>query len=63
MEVAIEEIPLEGYLEAHPQYSGHLCHRCYDMTKLRKAGICVPGTTLVKGLQQQIAWLEAAHDA
>ena len=57
-DVTIETIPLAGYLEAHPQYSGHLCHRCYDMTKLREAGIRVPCTSLEEGLRQQIVWLE-----
>ena len=58
-DVTIETIPLAGYLTAHPQYSGHLCHRCYDMAKLREAGIRVPCTSLEDGLRQQIAWLEA----
>jgi len=34
--VTIEEIPLAGYLEAHPQFSGHLCHRAYSLEKLRR---------------------------
>lgn len=58
VDVTIEPIPLEGYLDAHPQYSGHLCHRCYDLTKLRDAGVRMPSTTLADGLQEQIKWLE-----
>lgn len=42
--VSIEEIPLAGYLEAHPQFSGHLCHRAYSLEKLRRTGIALPGT-------------------
>nr|MBR4279898.1 NAD(P)H-binding protein [Clostridia bacterium] len=61
VDVTIETIPLEGYLEAHPQYSGHLCHRCYDMTKLREAGVRVPCTSLEEGLREQISWLETAR--
>lgn len=57
-EVQVETIGLDGYLEAHPQYSGHLCHRCYDLTKLRCAGIRMPATPLETGLREQIAWLE-----
>ena len=57
-DVTIESIPLAGYLEAHPQYSGHLCHRCYDLTKLRRAGIRMPAISLEEGLRRQIAWLE-----
>ena len=59
VDVTIETIPLEGYLEAHPQFSGHLCNRCYDMTKLREAGIRVPCTSLEEGLRAQVAWLDA----
>jgi hypothetical protein len=58
VDVTIETISLEGYLEAHPQFSGHLCNRCYDMTKLRNAGICVPATSMEAGLREQVAWLD-----
>ena len=37
--VRIREIPLTGYVEAHPEYAGHLCHRIYDLSKLKKAGV------------------------
>ena len=56
--VTVEEVPLAGYLDAHPQYSGHLCHRCYDLTKLREAGVRMPEMPLAEGLRRQIAWLE-----
>lgn len=56
--VTVEEVPLAGYLEAHPQYSGHLCHRSYDLTKMRTAGIRMPSITLEEGLRRQIAYLE-----
>ena len=55
--VTIEEIPLAGYLEAHPQFSGHLCHRAYSLEKLRRTGIALPGTPLRAGLQKQVEWL------
>lgn len=58
-DVQIEEVPLAGYLEANPQYSGHLCHRSYDLSKLRAAGIRMPTVTLEEGLRRQIAWLDA----
>lgn len=61
-EVTVETIPLDGYLEAHPQYSGHLCHRCYDLTKLRTAGVRMPCMPLEEGLRRQIAWLEAQEE-
>lgn len=54
----IECIPLEGYLEANPQYSGHLCQRCYCLDKLRDAGIRMPDMPLKEGLRRHIAWLD-----
>lgn len=49
--VQIEEVPLAGYLEKHPEYSGHLCHRIYDMTKLKEAGVSLPATSLEEGIR------------
>lgn len=43
---SFEEIPLKGYAEAHPEYAGHLCHRCYDLSALRATGIALPDGTL-----------------
>ena len=56
--VTFENIPLEGYLEAHPEYSGHLCHRCYTLDKMKGAGIPLPKTTLEEALRQHIQWLD-----
>lgn len=50
----LEEIPLQGYLEAHPEYSGHLCHRIYDLSKLASTGIRLPDTRLKDGLFQVV---------
>lgn len=60
--VTFEEIPLEGYLEAHPEYSGHLCHRCYTLEKMRNAGIPLPATTLEEGLRRHIRWLDEREE-
>jgi len=49
--VRIREIPLTGYVEAHPEYAGHLCHRIYDLSKLKKAGVPLPSTSLEDGLR------------
>lgn len=48
--IHIREIPLTGYAEAHPEYAGHLCHRIYDLSKLKKAGVPLPSTSLEEGL-------------
>ena len=37
--LVLEEVPLQGYLENHPEYSGHLCHRIYDLCKLKFVSI------------------------
>lgn len=50
-ELNIKEIPLAGYLEEHPEYSGHLCHRIYDLSALRDAGVRLPDTSLETGLK------------
>lgn len=56
--VTIEAIPDDGYLEAHPEYSGHLCQRSYNLSKLRNAGVRMPCIPLEEGLRRHIAWLD-----
>ncbi len=55
--VDIEEVPLKGYAKAHPEYSGHLCHRIYDLSKLRDAGIKLPDTSLEDGIRRHLVSL------
>lgn len=50
----IQEIPVSGFLEKYPEYYGHLCHRAYDLTKLKETGITLPETTLREGLKRQM---------
>ena len=52
--VCICEVPLTGYVEAHPEYAGHLCHRIYDLSKLKKAGVPLPSTSLEVGLRKHL---------
>ena len=56
--VRIRELPVEGFLEANPRFSGHLCNRAYDLTALKEAGVPLPKTTLREGLQRQIRRLD-----
>lgn len=60
--VTIEAFPMEGALERHPEYSGHLTQRSYDLGKLRLAGVPLPATTLREGLRRQIEWLDQKGD-
>ncbi|MBP5598796.1 MAG: NAD-dependent epimerase/dehydratase family protein [Lachnospiraceae bacterium] len=47
----LEEVPLTGYLDKHPEYSGHLCHRIYDLSKLKNAGVRMPEVHLHEGIE------------
>lgn len=58
-ELNIEEVPLKGYLENHPEFSGHLCHRIYDLTKLKSTGIHLPDTQLENGIRKHINYIRA----
>lgn len=55
----IETIPEEGYLTAHPEFSGHLCQRAYSLDKLKAAGVPLPATPIAEGLRAHILWLAA----
>ncbi|MCR4584759.1 MAG: NAD-dependent epimerase/dehydratase family protein [Lachnospiraceae bacterium] len=50
----IEEVPLSGYPEQHPEYSGHLCHRVYDLSKLKEAGVRMPAVKLKEGIARSL---------
>lgn len=52
--VTIREIPLTGYVQKHPGFAGHLCHRIYDLSKLKNAGVALPSTSLEEGLRRQL---------
>ncbi len=54
VELEIDEIPLKGYLENHPEYSGHLCHRIYDLSPLKNAGVKLPSTSLEDGIKAHL---------
>ncbi|MBP5454275.1 MAG: NAD-dependent dehydratase, partial [Lachnospiraceae bacterium] len=49
--LSLEEVPLSGYLDKHPEYSGHLCHRIYDLSKLKNAGVRMPEVHLHEGIE------------
>lgn len=53
----IEEVPLAGYLDKHPEYSGHLCHRVYDLSKLRSTGVKMPSVSLKEGIKRTLDYL------
>lgn len=59
----IESISEDGYLDAHPEYSGHLCHRAYSLEKLKNAGVPLPSTPLREALKRHIQWLDERDNA
>jgi len=52
--VTVTEVPLTGYAEKYPGFAGHLCHRIYDLSKLKNAGVSLPSTTLRDGINQTL---------
>jgi nucleoside-diphosphate-sugar epimerase len=66
VKLRIEELPVAEFLAGNPDAAPFLCHRIYDLAKLRAAGLVFPSTPLANGLQQQVASLQevaSAHPA
>lgn len=61
VKLTIEEVPVEAYRAAHPEAASFLCHRIYDLTRLRNSGAAVPATPLAEGLRAQVQNLLAAQ--
>jgi len=59
--ITVQEVPLTGYVKAHPGFAGHLCHRIYDLSKLKEAGVPLPSTTLLEGMKQTVASYSIPH--
>ena len=57
----VEEVPVQGLLAAHPEMEPFLCHRLYDLSSLRDAGLQAPATPLAVGLERHIRGLLARH--
>ncbi len=55
VELRIEEIPVSDYRREHPERNNFLCHRFYNLQKLRDHNLNVPQTSLADGLKQHVA--------
>jgi nucleoside-diphosphate-sugar epimerase len=53
-EIVIEEISVEKYARENPDRANFLCHRFYNLDKLREARLTAPSTPLEKGLAAQV---------
>lgn len=50
----IEEVSVSEHLAAHPESAPFLCHRIYDMSKLKASGANVPSTSIEQGLREHV---------
>lgn len=48
--LAVEELPIARSRDEQPEWEPFLCHRIYDLTPLRLAGLKVPNTPIAEGL-------------
>ena len=51
----IEEEPVTTFLAEQPDKAPFCCHRFYDLSALRAAGLAVPATPLVDGIRAHVA--------
>jgi len=52
--LTIEEIPVASYLAQNPGTRPFMCHRIYDLNRLRSAGLAVPSTSIEAGLRLHV---------
>ncbi len=55
--LTIEEIPVTTYLAENPESKPFMCHRIYDLSRLRSAGLAVPSTSIANGLRLHVEGL------
>ncbi len=53
-EIFIEDVPVAGFLEEHPEKAPFCCDRSYDLSALKASGLHVPDTSLESGLRCQL---------
>ena len=57
VKMTVEEIPVMNFLQENPTSSPFICHRIYDLAKLRESGFKVPATPISEGLRIHVAGL------
>lgn len=50
----VEELPVAETLRQQPDLAPFACHRIYDLSPLRLAGLRVPNTPIVEGLEEHV---------
>ena len=54
VDLQIEEISVDQHLVDHPETDVFICHRFYDLTRLKASGVSVPGTPIAQGLHEHV---------
>jgi nucleoside-diphosphate-sugar epimerase len=62
VKLTVEEIPVGPYLDEHPEKAPFLCHRIYDLCRIKAAGLSVPSTPIAKGLRLHVEGLLASRE-
>ena len=62
VKLAVEEIPVASYLEEHPGDAPFLCHRVYDLCRIKASGLSVPATPIADGLRLHAEGLLAGRE-
>ena len=53
-EPEITELPTDQYLKDNPQSVSFLCHRIYDLARMKSAGLKAPATPIENGLKEHV---------
>lgn len=54
VELKVEEVSVSSCLAEQPDRAPFFCHRIYDLSRLRAAGLKLPATPLVAGLKEHV---------
>ncbi|MSR64843.1 MAG: NAD-dependent epimerase/dehydratase family protein [Verrucomicrobiae bacterium] len=60
VELKVEEVPVAQHLAANAEAASFLCHRIYDLGKLKAAGLAVPRMPIQQGLREHVLSLTAS---
>ena len=62
VKLTVQEIPVGSYFDEHPEKAPFLCHRIYDLSRIKNSGLSVPSTPIVKGLRLHVKGLLADRE-
>ena len=61
VDVTIHEVPVQRFVEEHPESAPFMCHRIYDLSKMRNHGLAAPSTSIEEGLTEHVEGLIQRH--